>query len=308
MATWQSGLYALADKSCREELPGQSIKGLARDSSGNALAIVDGKSVCRRTAAGAWHTITTSELDLACCVAVGANIYVGANDAAQVLRVCDDGSLERITGFDHVPGRDRWYAGTALIDGRLVGPPLGIRSMSATCDGHAIFANVHVGGIPRSTDGGATWLPTIDVDSDVHQVCAHPTRPEIVIAATAIGLGISRDGGDTWTIEHDGLHAPYCSAVAFVGDDMLVAASSDHFAPKGAIYRRPLDRGGQLSTIDGGLPRWLDGISDTGNIAASGSSIAVIDRAGKLYQSEDAGHTWSRQGDPLPIPSSILIV
>ena len=308
VATWQSGLYALADQSCRLELPGQSIKGLARDSSGNALAIVGGKSVCRRTAAGAWLTIATSELDLACCVAVGANIYVGANDAAQVLRVCDDGSLERFTGFDHVPGRDRWYAGTALIDGRLVGPPLGIRSMSATCDSQAIFANVHVGGIPRSTDGGATWLATIDVDSDVHQVCAHPRRPEIVIAATGIGLGISRDGGDTWIIEHEGLHARYCSAVAFVGDDLLVAASSDHFAPKGAIYRRPLDRGGPLSTIDGGLPRWLDGISDTGNIAASGSTVAVIDRAGKLYVSEDLGGTWSRRGDPLPIPSSILIV
>jgi hypothetical protein len=201
-ATWRNGLFALAGETCQEEWPGQSIKGLARDSSGNALAIVGGKSVRRRTAAGAWQTIAQSELELACCVAVGADIYVGANDAAQVLRVRDDGSLERLTGFDHVPGRDRWYAGTALIDGRLVGPPLGIRSMSATCDGRAIFANVHVGGIPRSTDGGTTWLPTIDVDSDVHQVCAHPTRPDIVIAATGIGLGISRDGGDTWTIEH----------------------------------------------------------------------------------------------------------
>jgi photosystem II stability/assembly factor-like uncharacterized protein len=138
-------------------------------------------------------------------------------------------------------------------------------------------------------------------------VCAHPTRPEIVIAATGIGLGISRDGGDTWSIEHEGLHARYCAAVAFIGDDILVAASSDHFAPQGAIYRRPIDRGGQLSPVDGGLPRWLDGITDTGNIAVAGSTVAVADRGGKLYLSEDAGLTWSRHGDAVPTPSSVFV-
>ena len=65
--------------------------------------------------------------------------------------------IESIRGFDEVPGRDTWYAGSAVINGQVVGPPLGIRSMSATADGSAILANVHVGGIPRSTDGGATW-------------------------------------------------------------------------------------------------------------------------------------------------------
>ena len=154
VATWGNGLFAIADQACHEEWPGQSVTGLARDASGNALGIVGGKSLCRRTTEGAWHTIAKSELELACCVAVGSAIYVGTNDVAQVLRVGDDGSFERLTGFDHVPGRDKWYAGAAVIDGRLMGPPLGIRSMAATCDGRAIFANVHVGGIPRSTDGG----------------------------------------------------------------------------------------------------------------------------------------------------------
>jgi hypothetical protein len=156
VATWREGLFALADQGFHEEWAGESVVGLARDGSGNALAIVGGQSLCRRTADGAWHTIAKSELELACCVAVGADIYVGANDAAQVLRVRDDGSLERVAGFDHVPGRDQWYAGTALVEGRIVGPPLGIRSMASTCDGKALFANVHVGGIPRSIEPAAT--------------------------------------------------------------------------------------------------------------------------------------------------------
>ncbi len=306
IATWRDGVFSLTDGTFHHEWPGRSVTGLARAGNGEALAILDGKSLCQRAADGGWETIATSQLDLACCIGVGADIYVGINDAAQVMRVRDDGRLERLRSFDHVPGRERWYPGTALVDGRVIGPPLGIRSMAASCDGRTLFANVHVGGIPRSTDGGATWRPTIDVDSDVHQVCTHPTRPEIVIAATAIGLGISRDGGETWAIERNGLHATYCSAVAFLGDDMLVAASADHFAPQGAVYRRPLDGGGPLRPV-AGLPRWLDGISDTGNISVCEATLAVADRAGNLHLSMDAGDSWSRQLAVIPTPSSVLV-
>jgi hypothetical protein len=306
VATWGNGLFALAEQAFHAEWPGQSVRGLARDSSGDALAIVGGKSLCRRTAEGAWRTLAQSELELACCVGVGAAIYVGTLDVAQVLRVGDDESFERLTGFDHAPGRDKWYAGAALIDGRLLGPPLGIRSIAATCDGQALLANVHVGGIPRSIDGGRTWQPTIEIDSDVHQVCAHPTRPQMVAAATGVGLALSRDAGETWTIEREGLHASYCSAVAFAGDDILVAASTDHFATQGAIYRRPVDRAGPLMPVGGGLPRWLDGIVDTSNITVSGSTLAVADHGGNLYLSEDAGRTWSRHGERLPTPSSLF--
>jgi hypothetical protein len=306
VATWRNGLFAFADNAFHEECSGQSVTGLARDSSGNALAIVGGNSLCRRTADGAWSTIASSELELTCCVAVGATIYVSTDDA-QVMRVCNGGGLERLEGFDHVPGRDRWYAGTALVDGRLVGPPLGIRSLAATCNHAALLANVHVGGIPRSTDGGATWQPTIEIDTDVHQVCAHPARPEIVIAAAGMGLCISRDAGKTWATEREGLHASYCSAVAFAGDDILVAASSDHFASQGAIYRRPLERNERILPVGGGLPRWIDGIADTGYIAACGLAVAVADGAGNLFLSEDAGRTWSRGGGTLPRPSSLFV-
>ena len=105
-----------------------------------------------------------------------------------------------------------------------------------------LLANVHVGGIPRSTDGGVTWQPTIDIDTDVHEVCAHPIDPEIVIAAAAAGPGISHDGGATWTIEQDGLPASYCSAVAFLGRDLLVAASTDHFAAQAPQLPGPYAR------------------------------------------------------------------
>jgi len=295
VATWQDGLFVVDGTSHSRELNGSAVRGLTADERGNAVAIVDGRSVRRRAPDGAWTTIANAESDLASCIAAGNAIYVGTDDA-RVLRLNPNAELEPLRGFDAMPGRDSWYAGSSVIDGQRVGPPLGVRTMSATPGGTVLLVNVHVGGIPRSTDAGATWQPTIDVDSDVHEVRAHPTRSDVVIAASAIGLGISRDGGLTWQIESEGLHARYSSAVAFAGTDIVISASEHHFADRSAIYRRPIDGPGPLVVIGGGLPRWFDGIVDSGCIAARGPTVAVVDRGGSVYLSVDAGQTWIRSG------------
>jgi hypothetical protein len=62
----------------------------------------------------------------------------------------------------------------------------------------------------------------------------------------------------------------------------------------------------ELLPVGGGLPRWIEGIADTGCIATHGSAEVVVDRAGNLYMSEDVGRTWSRGADRLSNPSSIL--
>jgi hypothetical protein len=306
-ATWGDGLFVVTGENCHQELAGQPVSALASDGHGGALAIVSGHSLQRRTSDGEWRTLATSEFQLACCVPVADVIYVGTDDA-RILRVSANGNVEQLRSFEAVAGRDTWYAGSAVINGQRVGPPLGIRSIAATADGRVVLANAHVGGIPRSTDSGATWQPTIDIDTDVHEVCAHPTDPDLVIAAAGIGLCISQDGGATWNVEQDGLHASYCSAVAFLGDDVLVSASVDHFASQGAIYRRRVDGDGPLVTVAGGLPTWIDGIADTRCIATHGSAAALADRKGNLYISADTGRSWSRQANGLPTPSSVLIV
>ena len=307
VATWLDGLIAIAGANSSHELNGQPVRGLASDGDGGALAIVGGRTLRQRSATGMWRTLAASESELSTIVTVSGEIYVGTENA-EILRLGASGNLEPVPGFARVPGRETWYAGTALIGGKLLGPPLGIRSMTATCDGAALLANVHVGGIPRSTDRGLTWRPTINIDEDVHEVRAHESRPEIVIAAAATGLWISRDGGETWSVEREGLHAHYCSAVAFADGDVMVAASEGHFAAQGGIYRRPLEGSGPLLPVGGGLPKWLAGIVDTGCIATHASTLALADNGGALYLSEDAGRTWSRRVDGLPNPSSILIV
>jgi photosystem II stability/assembly factor-like uncharacterized protein len=234
-------------------------------------------------------------------------IYVGTDDARMLRLSHGGGVLDPIDGFDSVAGRDAWFAGSAIVNGQRLGPPLGIRSVAANSNGSILFANVHVGGIPRSMDGGRTWQPTIDINSDVHEVRAHQANPDIVVAAAAVGLCISRDSGATWIIEREGLHAPHCSAVAFSGDDIIFSASTDPFAAEGRIYRRPVNPDGSITAVEGGMPAWIEGIADTGCIAANGSSIAVADRAGNLYGSDDFGRAWSCRSTRLPTPSGVLI-
>jgi hypothetical protein len=305
VATWDNGLFNVTGKMVHQELADQSVRSLVADGRGGVFAIVGGHSLCRRSSEGEWTAITKSESDLYCCVAIGNIVFVGTNDA-RILRVDADGMQQFLTDFDAVPGRDSWYAGSAIVEGKRVGPPLGIRSMAATCDG-VLLANVHVGGIPRSTDSGLTWQPTIDIDCDVHQICAHPTRPDLVIAAAGVGLCISRDAGTTWTIEQRGLHARHCSAVAFGRNDLFVSAATDPFTKQGAVYRRPIDSNDRLQPLGGGMPKWLDGIADTDCIATRDAMVAVVDRSGRLYLSLDDGDSWSCLVDGLAFPSGLHI-
>lgn len=306
VATWGDGLFAITGHERRQEIADQCVRGLAPDGRGGALAIVGRHWLRGRALSGEWANVAMSEHELSCCTAVGDAVYVGTDDA-RMLRLSHAGDmLDGIDGFDTIAGRDAWFAGSAIVNGQRLGPPLGIRSVAANASGSVLFANVHVGGIPRSTDGGKTWQPTIDINSDVHEVRAHPADPDMAVAASAVGLCISRDAGATWTIERDGLHAPYCSAVAFSGDDVLVSASTDHFAPQGRIYRRPVRPDGKIVAVNG-LPAWMNGIVDTGCIDTSGATIAVVDRGGTLYLSTDFGQAWSWSGGELPTPSCILI-
>jgi hypothetical protein len=305
VATWCEGLFVVSGKELEHELAGHSVRWLTTDGRGGILAVVDDRTLRRRSADGLWSILATVDGGLSCCVAHRDAVYVGT-DTAHVLRLEADQSLASLPGFDRVKGRETWTAGQALVNGQLVGPPLGVRSISAAPDG-TLLANVHVGGIPRSTDGGISWHPTIEVESDVHEVLAHPSRPGVVIAAAAAGLCSSRDGGATWSVQHEGLHARYCSAVAFVGDDAWVAASDGHFASRGRIYRRPIDAEGPLSAVLDGPPEWTDGIVDTHCIGVNGSSVAFADQRGNVYVSGDAGHSWSRAAQGVPGPSSVLI-
>ena len=76
VATWRDGLFVVADRTRHDELANHSVRGLAPDGHGGAVAIVDGSSLSRRARDGAWRTVVTTESNLACCMTVGEVISV----------------------------------------------------------------------------------------------------------------------------------------------------------------------------------------------------------------------------------------
>lgn len=306
ISSWSDGLVALSPDGEAHELRGRRVSSLVPDGRSGAIAVVDGTALMRRSPGGVWSELATSELGLVSCLSVGGAVYAGT-EGAHLLRVRDDGPAERVEGFDAVEGRASWFAGSTVLDGKVVGPPLGVRSLAGSSDGRVLLAGVHVGGIPRSVDGGRTWHPTIDIDWDVHEVCIHPEDPGTAIAACAVGLCVSADGGASWDLDRPECEATHCSAVAFAGGDVLVSVSDGPFGSHGTVLRRTTGAPGSLEPVGGGLPDRLEGKVDTGCIASKGAALVVVDRGGNVYRSDDGGRRWARRAEGIQDPSSALV-
>ena len=267
-------------------LEGREITALVPDADG-WWALADGRDVVRFHG-GAVEAIASIEEEIGrCLLPVDGGVLVGTANARMAF--ARRGSIEMLPSFDGAQGRDRWYTPWG-------GPP-DTRSMSAAPDG-AVFANVHVGGILRARDPHDVWEPTIDIDADVHQVLADPIRVGHVVAATALGLAESLDGGDTWRFITDGLHAAYARAVALDGEELFMSASVGPRGGRAAVYRLPPgDVGFLRSTV--GLPEWFGQNIDSHCLAAAGGTV-VFGAEGRLFLSEDGGASWRDAGTTYP--------
>src|SRR5215470_19140294 len=212
-----------------EAFAGKSLTALAADGA-REWAIADGRTLWESTDTR-WTQRATVEGHGATCLAATRDGLLVGTEQAHLLRLAD-GGLVPVESFETTDGRAAWYTPW--------GDPADVRSISVARDA-TVYVNVHVGGVVRSRDGGRTWTPTVDIEADVHQVLAHPTRPEIILAAAYEGFGISRDGADTWRFLTDGMHAHYSRAVAVSADIVLVSASTGPRGRRAALYRKPLD-------------------------------------------------------------------
>ena len=273
--------------------PARSVVALAGTNS-ELWALVDGAEVWRTDGADRWVSVARlGDLQGHCLALTRAGTLIGTSQA-RLLRVTPSG-LEELTAFDAVQGRSRWYTPW--------GDPPDTRSIAE--DGEAVYVNVHVGGIPRSRDLGDTWVPTIDVDDDVHQVWTGQGR---VLAACARGLAVSEDGGAGWTIRTDGLHATYCRAGAICGETVLVSASTGPSGSQSTVYRGRLDGGG-LEPSMRGLPEWFDQNVDSHCIDAlpDGSLAAFASADGRVFVSDDEGASWIEVASSIPRVRCLLL-
>jgi len=73
------------------------------------------------------------------------------------------------------------------------------------------------------------------------------------------------------------------------------------------VYWRRADRAG-LVPVAGGFPARTRGLVDTHDLCARGETVALADKSGYVYASEDRGETWRCVQEGLPYPSGVVLI
>ncbi|MCS6860642.1 MAG: hypothetical protein NZT92_10030 [Abditibacteriales bacterium] len=208
---------------------------------------------------------------------------------------------ELVGALDQLPLAEQFYTPW--------GGPACVRSIAAK-SARQFYLDIHVGGIVRTRDSGATWEAINNgIEEDVHQVATHPLQPQRVYAATADGFYLSDDEGATWQRRNAGLTHLYCRGLAVHPQHPdIVLMSGSPFAPPGwrrhgpqfALFRS--DDAGRTWRQVIGLSDSLPAVIDTHGIAFSTQQPdrALCAAGALLYASDDAGITWRQVADDLP--------
>lgn len=275
-----TGAYAFADGATEPLVEGTRVNHIVRDR--GSWWAADGKGRLHHD--GEVVADMPEGVSPLCIQPTPETVWIGANEAR--LYGIDHGVLTEDEFFATAPGRDKWHTPW--------GAPADVRSMTLDAD-HTLYVNVHVGGILRYDNTGV--VPTLDIDADVHQVSAHPTRKGAVFAASAYGVAASHNGHD-FEIRADGLHATYCRAVAVLEDQVLVSASSGPRTSQGRLYRGDLWEG-PFEPLLNGLPEWFEGNLNTHCIATRGDGV-YVGFGGTIWRSNDGGDSWDELVGDLP--------
>ena len=290
-----NGLFSLGAEMAAQPA-GHRIDAVVRPADG-IWALSDGANL--------WHHPNGSDGEIVArldeaqgnCLAVAGDLVLVGAAEARLFRL-DGSTLKEVVSFATAPGREEW--------GTPWGGPPDVRSIDIDDDG-VVYINVHVGGVLRSADL-ESWEPTMDISADVHEVLAHSGNPGAAYAASAIGLGVTTNGADSWDFQTSGMHAVYCRAVAVGSDYVLVSASLGPSGREAAVYRRPLDGSTPLHKCEDGLPEWFAGNVNTFCLDAAGDRAVIAAPEGAVYESVDGGVTWSMVVKDLPGVHCVALV
>lgn len=146
-------------------------------------------------------------------------IYAATWPAALFRSADGGGAWEELPAFSGFPGAAGWCLPLT--------PPLPARARALVIDREdprRIRLGVEVGGVMASDDGGASWTLVLPGGNpDLHMMCAHPERPEVLWASTGYGrvhgeaaraegnAGVFRsdDRGATWRYVWAGVEPRY---------------------------------------------------------------------------------------------------
>ena len=272
------------------DVPFQSASIIAGDVGQDQLSVIANDHEVWTYASGAWDQQVSADVILNCVCWTADNRLLVGTERARLAWVVD-GELKFIDSFDAVPER------------KLCKTPWGgtpdVRSLTVSTDG-TIYANIHVGWVVRSRDGGKTWENLQEgLEMDVHQVATHSSDPATVFAATASGFYLSRDYGDTFMHQRSDMPYYYQRACAcFPESDVYLVSTSrgPHSRVDAQLYRS--DDAGESWALVAGLPEQIGENIDTFQIITVGESnaLVVVDDTA-LYQTDDLGLNWQKVAD-----------
>ncbi len=283
----------------RHHAAGHPVVAVAHAPDGTLWFLADRRHL-HRLAPGADEPEPVASLpDSASGVCLGAHqgqVWVGGDRAG--LWWLDGDRLVPVDAFATAPTHEHWYTPWG-------GPPAVFSLASA---GRSLYVSVHVGGILRTDDGGATWQATIDFHDDVHQVAVGPDG-RLWAATGERGLAASTDGGATWRYHDQGLQGDrYALALAPTADGgLILAASRNHASREGGLYRFDGTSFHRLGPAEG-LPEPLGGVVGPRQLAASGDEVVAALPGGRVARSGDGGRTWTiRSGPGAPVAEVVVV-
>jgi photosystem II stability/assembly factor-like uncharacterized protein len=215
-----------------------------------------------------------------------AIVYVGSEPAA-IFHSHDGGATwQECESFRAVPESKHWHF--------FAPRHAHVRDLAmAADDAQRLYAGLEVGGVVRSTDGGATWQQLHGPYEDVHSLSVTPARAQTLYAATARQPWRSDDGGETWTAIGAGLPHRYIVPIAAAPDDadVVLVSCSTSFQRQTGVLGRSADGGRSWQKASWPGPHDDMVIAIAWDTMEPQVVFAGTD-GGKLYRSTDRGASW----------------
>ena len=235
-------------------------------------------------------------------------IYCGVEPTALFVSHDAGKSWSPVAGLLHHPHRPQWTPGAGGMCLHTIVPH--------PTDKNRMIVAMSTGGVYRTSDGGASWLPRNrgiravflpdkypEFGQCVHKVVRDSANPDRLYLQNHWGLYRSDDDGDTWTDIAHGVPSDFGFSVAGhprdPGAAYIVPMESDEYrcTPEGKLrVYRTRNAGKSWEPLTRGLPQ-KDALETVlrDSLAADSLDPAGIyfgTRSGHLYGSHDDGNSW----------------